>query len=155
MGYTRRSSTIVCIFFLLSSMTVSSVFGATKHGCAPSTPPPVAGTLAQPEATVHVVFINEVLSNPDLIWNCSDEGASQHRTRPGLSFIIRKSRRLTSIRSIVASIADPIPLHSTCLLVLLLLPMVFLSFFLHYRYSRSSLHLLAHRSCACLSMAQW
>ncbi len=74
-GYTRRPLTIVCIFFLLSSMTVSSVFGATKHGCAPSTPPPVAGTLAQPEATVHVVFINEVLSNPDSIWNCSDEGA--------------------------------------------------------------------------------
>ena len=74
-GYTRRSLTIVCIFFLLSSMTVSSVSGATKHGCAPSTPPPVAGTLVQPEATAHVVFINEVLSNPDSIWNCSDEGA--------------------------------------------------------------------------------
>jgi hypothetical protein len=73
-GYARRSLTIVCILFLLSSMTISSVPGATKHGCAPATPPPVAGTLAQPEATAHAVFINEVLSNPGSIWNCSDEG---------------------------------------------------------------------------------
>ncbi len=74
-GYTRRSLTIVCIFFLLSSMTVSSVSGATKHGCTLGTPPPVAGTLVQPTATAHVVFINEVLPNPNSIWNCSDEGA--------------------------------------------------------------------------------
>jgi hypothetical protein len=65
---------IVCIFFLLVNMTISTVFSATGHGCAPATPPPVAGTLAQPEATAHVVFINEVLSNPGSIWNCSDEG---------------------------------------------------------------------------------
>jgi hypothetical protein len=52
-------------------MTISTVFSAAKHGCAPATPPPVAGTLAQPEATAHVVFINEVLSNPSSIWNCS------------------------------------------------------------------------------------
>jgi hypothetical protein len=74
-GYTRRSLTIVCIFFLLSSMAISSVSGATKHGCAPGTPPPVAGTLADPEATAQVVFLNEVLSNPGSTWNCSDTGA--------------------------------------------------------------------------------
>jgi len=55
-------------------MTISSVSSATGHGCAPATPPPVAGTLVQPEATAHVVFINEVLTNPGSIWNCSEEG---------------------------------------------------------------------------------
>jgi hypothetical protein len=75
-AYARRFSTIVGIFLLLSSMTISYVFSTAKHGCAPATPPPVAGTLAQPEATAHAVFINEVLSNPGSIWNCADEGAT-------------------------------------------------------------------------------
>lgn len=73
-GYARRSLTIVCIFFLLSSMTISSVSSATGHGCAPATPPPVAGTLVQPEATPHIVFINEVLPSPASVWNCSEQG---------------------------------------------------------------------------------
>jgi len=73
-GYVRRSLTIVCIFFLLLSMTISSVFSATGHGCAPATPPPVAGTLVQPPATSHIIFINEVLPNPGSIWNCSEQG---------------------------------------------------------------------------------
>jgi len=57
-------------------MTISTVFSATGHGCAPAMPPPVAGTLAQPEATAHAVFINEVLSNPGSIWNCSAQEAN-------------------------------------------------------------------------------
>ena len=76
-GYVRRFVVIVCMMVLLVSNTVvSSVLSASKHGCAPATPPPVAGTLAQPEATAHVVFINEVLSNPGSVWNCSEIGAS-------------------------------------------------------------------------------
>lgn len=76
-GYIRRFVVIVCMIVLVVSNTVvSSVFSATKHGCAPATPPPVAGTLAQPEATAHVVFLNEVLSNPGSVWNCSGQGVS-------------------------------------------------------------------------------
>jgi hypothetical protein len=71
---TRRFLVIVCICMFVSSTTVSSVFSAVKHRCASSTPPPVSGTLAQPEATAHVVFLNEVLSNPGSIWNCSEAG---------------------------------------------------------------------------------
>jgi len=68
-GYARRSLTTVCIFFLLSSITISPVYG-----CAPATPPSVAGTLVQPLSTLHIVFINEVLSNPGSAWNCSEQG---------------------------------------------------------------------------------
>lgn len=73
-GYTRRFLVIVCICLLVLSTAVASVFSAVKHGCASSTPPPVAGTLTQPEATAHVVLLNEVLSNPGSIWNCSEAG---------------------------------------------------------------------------------
>jgi len=64
------------MILLVLDITVSSVLGATKHGCAPNTPQPVAGTLVQPEATAHVVFINEILSNPGSAWNCSEQGTS-------------------------------------------------------------------------------
>lgn len=73
-GYIQRFFVIVGICLLVSSTAVSSVFSAVKHGCAPVTPLAVAGTLAQPVATAHVVFLNEVLSNPGSIWNCSETG---------------------------------------------------------------------------------
>jgi hypothetical protein len=57
-------------------MTISTVFSATGHGCAPGTPPPVAGTLAQPEAAPHIIFINEVLPAPSSIWSCSEQGSN-------------------------------------------------------------------------------
>lgn len=64
------------MILLVSNTVIPSVLSATQHGCAPATPPPLAGTLAQPEATAHVVFINEVLSNPGSVWNCSEQGTS-------------------------------------------------------------------------------
>ncbi len=42
------------------------------HGCAPNTPPPVAGTPIPPPSTPGSVWINEVLSNPKTNWNCAD-----------------------------------------------------------------------------------
>ena len=74
-GYVRRFMVIVCMMVLLvSNIVISSVLSASKHGCAPATPPPVAGTLAQPKAIAHIVFINEVLSNPGSVWSCSGQG---------------------------------------------------------------------------------
>ena len=58
-------------------MTISSAFSAAGHGCAPATPPPVAGTLVQPQPTPHVLFINEVLTSPASVWNCSGQGSNQ------------------------------------------------------------------------------
>jgi hypothetical protein len=75
-GYTQRFLASACICLLILSTAVPSVLSAVKHGCAPSTPPAVAGTLAQPVATAHVVFLNEVLSNPGSIWNCSEAGTN-------------------------------------------------------------------------------
>jgi hypothetical protein len=64
------------MILLVSNTVISSALSATQHGCASATPPPVAETLAQPEATPHLIFINEVLSNPGSVWNCSDRGTS-------------------------------------------------------------------------------
>ncbi len=76
-GYARRFVVIVCMMiFLVSNTVISSVLSATQHGCAPATPSPVTGTLAQPEATAHVVFLNEVLSHPGSVWNCSEKNTS-------------------------------------------------------------------------------
>lgn len=76
-GYARRFLVFFCIMSLfVSHIVISSVLSATKHKCVPATPPPVAGTLAQPAATAHLVFINEVLSNPGSVWNCSEQGTS-------------------------------------------------------------------------------
>src|SRR5882762_506713 len=58
-------------------MTISSVSSAGNHGCAPATPPPVAGTLVQPTAAPHLLFINEVLPHPSSHWNCSEQGTSE------------------------------------------------------------------------------
>ena len=48
----------------------------TGHGCAPNTPPPVAGTPVAPPATAGIIWINEVLSNPNSVWNCSEPSGS-------------------------------------------------------------------------------
>ncbi len=50
------------------------VSAATKHGCAPVTPPTVSGTLMQPAATHGILFINEALLVPHSTWNCSELG---------------------------------------------------------------------------------
>lgn len=49
---------------------------ASTHGCAPNTPPPVAGTPVLPPSTPGSVWINEVLSSPKTNWNCTDPPGS-------------------------------------------------------------------------------
>jgi hypothetical protein len=77
MDYARRFVVIACVMVLLVSNAVTlPVLSATQHGCAPATPPPVAGPLVQPDPTPQVIFLNEVLTNPASIWNCSELGTS-------------------------------------------------------------------------------
>lgn len=65
----------MCVVILALSVTTPHAFAATKHGCAPSIPPPVSGTLVQPPAIEGILFINEVLSTPNSLWKCSESGS--------------------------------------------------------------------------------
>lgn len=62
------------ILVLLSSLFLlaSPVHGAQRHGCAPGTPPPVSGTPITAPSTPGSIVINEVLSQPNSTWNCSE-----------------------------------------------------------------------------------
>jgi hypothetical protein len=62
----------MCMVFFVLSMTTPTAAAATKHGCAPSTPPAVPGPLVQPAAVHDLLFINEVLLLPHSTWNCSE-----------------------------------------------------------------------------------
>lgn len=64
----------MCMVFFVLSMTTPTAAAATKHGCAPSTPPAVPGPLVQPPAVHDLLFINEVLLLPHSMWNCSELG---------------------------------------------------------------------------------
>lgn len=59
---------------LFSSITAPPISSTTGHGCAPSTPPPVSGSLVSPPATAGLILINEVLLVPHSTWNCSESG---------------------------------------------------------------------------------
>jgi hypothetical protein len=61
------------IFLLLACLLfiTSPAHSASKHGCAPPNPPPLANPLPAPP-TVGSVFINEALSQPRSTWNCSE-----------------------------------------------------------------------------------
>ena len=45
-----------------------------KHGCAPSVPPPVPGSPQPAPATPGEILLNEVLLEPQSVWNCSETG---------------------------------------------------------------------------------
>lgn len=62
----------MCMVFFVLSMTTPAAVAATKHGCAPPTPPAVPGPLVQPAAVQGLLFINEVLLVPHSTWNCSE-----------------------------------------------------------------------------------
>lgn len=70
----RSLAICFCCILLLFSVTTLGVSAKAFHGCAPSVPPSVAGTLTQPAAVKGLLFINEVLLIPHTIWNCSDSG---------------------------------------------------------------------------------
>jgi hypothetical protein len=60
--------TLLCSSAILFTPTVSA------HGCAPPTPPPVAGSPAPAPASKGVILLNEILLNPQSTWNCSESG---------------------------------------------------------------------------------
>ncbi len=60
--------TLLCSSAILFTPTVSA------HGCAPPSPPPVAGSPAPTPASKGVVLLNEILLNPQSTWNCSESG---------------------------------------------------------------------------------
>jgi len=65
-------SSILLLTLVLFTPSFASV--ATKHGCAPETPPAVPGALVQPTAARGTLFINEALLTPHSTWNCSELG---------------------------------------------------------------------------------
>jgi hypothetical protein len=66
----------LCAFFLLSPTRV-----AAQHGCAPDTPPPVSGGSIPAPPTPGSVLINEALSNPASVWNCSKPQGTSLQTQ--------------------------------------------------------------------------
>ena len=62
---------LLCCSILLVRVSPANASGPT-HGCAPSIPPAVSGSPAPAPATVGIVRINEVLTKPGSVWNCSD-----------------------------------------------------------------------------------
>jgi hypothetical protein len=70
-----RPSLVLIVVVLLASIILLSVppVGAA-HGCAPSVPPPVLGSPPPAPANHGVILLNEVLSNPQSRWNCSEPG---------------------------------------------------------------------------------
>lgn len=63
--------------FLEISCAPDTGHAINTHGCAPATPSPGPGsptptTPIPPPATKGVIMINEVLTNPNSIWNCAD-----------------------------------------------------------------------------------
>ncbi len=62
------------VIALFMSITPLSLFATSSHGCAPLTPPPVAGSLIVPSTQYGTLLINEVLTLPHSTWNCSESG---------------------------------------------------------------------------------
>lgn len=68
-----RSLAFGCLLLtFLLSMTTFYAQAATKHPCAPQTPPTLPGTPLPVPATTGILFINEVLTIPATVWNCSN-----------------------------------------------------------------------------------
>src|SRR5215469_16101618 len=65
---------IFLVVTLLCSLAILFTPDVSAHGCAPPTPPPIAGSPAQAPASKGVVLLNEILLNPQSTWNCSESG---------------------------------------------------------------------------------
>src|SRR5260370_34889691 len=63
-----------CVVPLLCSTAFLFTPNVSAHGCAPPSPPPVAGSPAPAPASKGVVLLNEALLNPQSTWNCSESG---------------------------------------------------------------------------------
>lgn len=76
MRFARILAIGIAVLLLAPAISAPIYASAPKHGCAPTTPPPVPGSLVTPPATPGIVVINEVLNNPDTTWNCSEPTGS-------------------------------------------------------------------------------
>jgi hypothetical protein len=66
----------IAAFLLIPAISAPAYASAPKHGCAPTTPPPVPGSPVTPPATPGIVVINEILNNPHSNWNCAEPAGS-------------------------------------------------------------------------------
>jgi hypothetical protein len=70
-----RFAAIVLFTAVLFGLINTRAYAATpSHGCAPLAPPPIPGTVSTAPATPGIVLVNEILTNPDSTWNCSENG---------------------------------------------------------------------------------
>ena len=76
MRFARILATGIAILLLFPAISAPVYASAPAHGCAPTTPPPVPGSLVTPPATAGIVVINEILNNPDSTWNCTEPTGS-------------------------------------------------------------------------------
>jgi hypothetical protein len=63
------SALLLCLSLLLLATPTQA---ASTHECAPDTPSSLPVTPVVPQAKAGILQINEVLSNPASVWNCSD-----------------------------------------------------------------------------------
>ena len=80
MRFARLLATGIAVLLLFPAISVPAYASTPAHGCAPMTPPPVAGSPVTPPATPGIVVINEVLNNPDSTWNCAEPVGSSALT---------------------------------------------------------------------------
>ena len=76
MRFARILAIAIAALVLLPAISAPAYASTPAHGCAPTTPPPVSGSLVTPPATPGIVVINEVLNNPDSTWNCAEPAGS-------------------------------------------------------------------------------
>ncbi len=76
MRFARLLASSIAVLLLFPAIAMPVYASAPAHGCAPMTPPPVAGSPVTPPATPGIVVINEVLNNPDSTWNCAEPAGS-------------------------------------------------------------------------------
>ncbi len=65
---------IFLVVTLLCSSAILFTPNVSAHGCAPPTPPAIAGSPAPAPASKGAFLLNEILLNPESTWNCSESG---------------------------------------------------------------------------------
>ncbi|HEY6541482.1 MAG TPA: lamin tail domain-containing protein [Ktedonobacteraceae bacterium] len=76
MRFARILAIGIAVLLLFPAISAPAYASTPAHGCAPTTPPTVPGSLVTPPATPGIVVINEILNNPDSTWNCAEPAGS-------------------------------------------------------------------------------
>ncbi len=76
MRFARLLTISIAVLLLFPAISAPAYASTPAHGCAPMTPPPVAGSPVTPPATPGIVVINEILNNPGSTWNCAEPAGS-------------------------------------------------------------------------------